>query len=139
MVNALLRGVARGQRGHCPPSEPILNFCPAPTKFIYLGAVACTGGGCGVAPPRDLGGAPPPPGVSLPPGHPRGGCRPPLNLFRGGEVLDDQYLSKICLKFLLAPCGRQFCYFLQDFRPPSGKISPPPEGGRKFFRGGAKK
>ena len=96
-------------------------------------------GGCGVAPPGDLRGGHRPPGVSPPPGHPRGGRRPPLNLLRGGEVLDDQYLSKICLKKFLAPCGRQFCNFLQDFRPPLGKSRPTPEGGQKFLRGGGEK
>ena len=54
-----------------------------------------------------------------------GGRRPQLNLFRGGgEVIDDDNLIKICLKTFLAPCGRRFCNFLLNFRPPPEKCRP---------------
>ena len=77
--------------------------------------------------------------ASPPPGHPRGGRRPPLNLLRGGgEVLASKYSSKIFLNFFLAPCGRRFCNFLQDFRPPLGKSRPPLKVGENFSEGGEK-
>ena len=66
----------------------------------------------------------PPPGVLHPTGHPRG-ASPPAELVQGGgEVIDDDNLIKICLKTFLAPCGRRFCNFLLNFRPPPEKCRP---------------
>ena len=91
------------------------------------------GGERGVAPLGISGGAPAPPGVSPPPGHPRGGVTHRWTCSgEGGEVLAKQYSSKICLRIFLPPYRRRFCNFLQN-------LALPPEGGRTFLREGGQK
>ena len=110
-----------GSQGVAPP-PPEVSLPPRHHREGAVTSCVNRGGGCGVAPPWDLrGGRASPPGVLPPPEHPRGGQRPPLNLFRGGKVLNDQYINKICIENFLAPCGRRFCNFLQDFCPTLGK------------------
>ena len=90
--------------------------------------------GCGVAPLGISGAGAAPPVVSPPPGHPRGGRRPPLNLFRGsamGRSPYDQFLSKIFLKNFL---GADFVIFFRIFAPLWENLAPPERGGGEKSR-----
>ena len=110
-----------------------VNLCHVMYKaFTWrkLWSVACTGGGRVWRRPslefRPL--------LSIP-----GGVSPTADLVQRGRSPWWPIFKENLPKNFLAPCGRRFCNFLLDFRPPLGKSRPPPEGGRKCLKGGRKK